>query len=390
MKFPGDLSPGSFLTQHWQKKPLFMPDAIQSESTVPLPLLAPEELAWLATLDDVESRLIFTEQHQGSIRYRVEHGPFEDTVLSALPQSGWTLLVQDVEKHLPDFRQWLSLVQFIPEWRIDDLMISFAAAGGSVGPHKDNYDVFLCQATGQREWRLARPDDNILPATCEHLALLQPFTDPAPTIAASGDVLYLPPAVPHWGIAMDSCMTLSIGMRAPTLAELRCAFERAVPDAANPFKQSADENALFYADPALRDNESQHGRISQQAVERCRKLTTGSVAVTDKALATALGCVVTDLKAWLAPESPERVDGADYPTTSHLAVHGMARIAWWAEQDELLVFANGGCMQAAPVQTELVQSLCERRELTAKRAKQKENTELIDWLWATGAFDFSG
>ena len=149
-----------------------MPGAMRSESIAPLPSLAPEELAWLATLDDVESRLVFTEQREGSTCYRVEHGPFEESMLSNLPQKDWTLLVQDVEKHLPDFRQWLTLVQFVPEWRIDDLMISFAAPGGSVGPHKDNYDVFLCQASGQREWRLASSGDTVPPANSEHLALL--------------------------------------------------------------------------------------------------------------------------------------------------------------------------------------------------------------------------
>ena len=367
-----------------------MPGAMRPESKITLPSLAPEELAWLATLDDVESRLVFTETHEGSTRYRVEHGPFEESVLSNLPQTNWTLLVQDVEKHLPDFRQWLSLVQFITEWRIDDLMISFAAPGGSVGPHKDNYDVFLCQALGQREWRLARPDQTVLPAISEDLALLQPFTDPAPVIVAEGDVLYLPPAVPHWGIAVDSCMTLSIGMRAPTLAELRCAFERAVPDAKNPFVQCSNESDLFYTDARLGADESQHGRISRQAVERCRQLTRETVTVTDKALAAALGCVVTDLKAWLAPETPSGEDRAGRSTTTNLAVHGMARIAWWAEQDELLVFANGACMHSTPARIEFVRSLCERRELTVQAARQQGNAALIDWFWEVGVFDCSG
>ena len=120
-----------------------------------MPVLEPDELAWLATLPDVESRLVFTEGTRANARYRVEHGPFEEQRLSELPQSNWTLLVQDVEKHLPDFRQWFECVTFVPDWRIDDLMISFAAPGGSVGPHQDNYDVFLCQGMGRREWRLA-------------------------------------------------------------------------------------------------------------------------------------------------------------------------------------------------------------------------------------------
>ena len=150
VKFPIDMSAERFLATCWQKTPLHLPGALDSES----PALSGEELAWLATLDDVESRLVFTERHDGGTRYRVESGPFDEELLSSLPDSDWTLLVQDVEKHLPDFRQLLSLVPFIPDWRIDDLMISFAAPGGSVGPHKDNYDVFLCQGSGHREWRI--------------------------------------------------------------------------------------------------------------------------------------------------------------------------------------------------------------------------------------------
>ena len=361
---------------------------MQLISKTPLPSLAPEELAWLATQDDVESRLVFTEHQDDFTRYRVEHGPFEETVLANLPQENWTLLVQDVEKHLPDFRQWLSLVQFIPEWRIDDLMISFAAPGGSVGPHKDNYDVFLCQASGHREWRLARSDDAVPPADSEQLALLKPFTDPAPTIVSDGDILYLPPAVPHWGLAEDACMTLSIGMRAPTLAELWCAFERAVPDAENPFIHRPNENDIFYKDPDLRDDETQQGRISRQAVERCRQLTSETVTVTDKALAVALGCVATDLKAWLAPEAPSEEDQADHSLNANLSVHGMARIAWWAEDNELLVFANGACTHASTAQTKIVRGLCERRELTAEAAMQEGNAALRNWLRDMGVFDY--
>ena len=104
------------------------------------PTLTSGELAWLATQDDVESRLVFTHRDGDSTHYRVQNGPFENDVLSSLPRQNWTLLVQDVDKHLPDFRALFSAVDFIPDWRIDDLMVSFAAPGGSVGPHKDNYD----------------------------------------------------------------------------------------------------------------------------------------------------------------------------------------------------------------------------------------------------------
>ena len=124
------MSVDDFLTAHWQTSPLFLPKSIASMT----PSLTPEELAWLATLDDVESRLVFTEQGPKGADYRVEEGPFEQDRLASLPDRDWTLLVQDIEKHLPDFRTLLLHIEFVPDWRIDNVMISFAAPGGSVGP----------------------------------------------------------------------------------------------------------------------------------------------------------------------------------------------------------------------------------------------------------------
>ncbi len=183
---PGQLTAQRFLDVHWQKKPLRIPGAISGE----LPTLTADELAWLATLDDVESRLVFTERHDDRVTYRVEHGPFASAELEDLPSNDWTLLVQDVDKHLPDFRAYFALTDFIPDWRIDDLMVSFAAPGGSVGPHQDNYDVFLVQGSGSRCWHLAEAE-SIAPALdSQVLRLLEEFLDPSPVVAKNGDVLY--------------------------------------------------------------------------------------------------------------------------------------------------------------------------------------------------------
>ena len=116
------------------------------------PSMSRNELGWLATLDDVESRIVFIDRSATSSHYRVETGPFDTEFLQNLPKRDWTLLIHDVEKHLPAMRAVLQVVPFIPDWRVDDLMVSFAAPGGGVGPHRDNYDVFLCQGTGIRNW----------------------------------------------------------------------------------------------------------------------------------------------------------------------------------------------------------------------------------------------
>jgi len=142
------------------------------------PSLSADELGWLATLPDVESRLIFTETAADRTTYRVQDGPFTEEELASLPARNWTLIVQDVEKHLPDFRQFFAAVSFIPDWRIDDLMVSCAAPGGSVGPHLDNYDVFLCQGMGSRKWTLTDPAAAIVDTSAQQLSLLQPFTLP--------------------------------------------------------------------------------------------------------------------------------------------------------------------------------------------------------------------
>ena len=162
------------------------------------PSISRNELAWLATLEDVECRIVFTEHASGRRRYRVESGPFDTGYLQALPKRDWSLLVHDVDKHLPAMRRLFAQVPFIPDWRIDDLMISFAAPGGGVGPHQDNYDVFLCQGIGVREWHVSTDAIREDPKASEDLALLEEFDHGEMHLARKGDVLYLPPGVAHW------------------------------------------------------------------------------------------------------------------------------------------------------------------------------------------------
>ena len=264
-----------------------------------LPSLAPDELAWLATQPDVESRLVFTERTDDAARYRLESGPFTDAQLSSLPDRDWTLLVQDVEKHLPDFRQYLGLVSFIPDWRIDDLMISCAAPGGSVGPHLDNYDVFLVQGTGTRRWQIGKPDEAVEDPSSEGLSLVRPFEASAAFDAKSGDVLYLPPGVPHWGVAEDLCMTMSIGCRAPTQRELELGQERVLGKPV--VSASGDEDSRFYSDGNLSRVEAEAGKIDPATIERLKHQNLLS-GLSDIELGQVFGSVVTDPKAWLLPD----------------------------------------------------------------------------------------
>ena len=320
----------------------FMPQAIDAVR----PSVTRNELAWLATLDDVESRIVFTDLAKDRARYRVETGPFDVEFLQSLPKRNWTLLVHDVEKHLPALRRLFALVPFIPDWRIDDLMISFAAPGGGVGPHRDNYDVFLCQGIGVREWRTstaAVPEDE---TASEDLALLREFDGNENHVARQGDVLYLPPGVAHWGTAIRACLTYSIGMRAPP----------------------------FYADPDLQLAEVRPGYLSRAALGRAGKK------------ASRLGCTVTEPKQWLQPLAPQPDEISALLKTPadlrKLRLHGMARIAF----DDSRLYLNGASRVLKEGEREPVAALCARRRLDDALAAAL-GTQSLRWLLAHGAFE---
>ncbi len=329
-----------------------------------LPALDADELAWLATLPDVESRLVFTKRAGNRCHYRVEHGPFAESELSSLPDRDWTLLVNDVEKHLPEMRRLVDVVDVVPDWRIDDLMVSFAAPGGGVGPHRDNYDVFLYQGTGTRCWTYTDADVRPDPVASADLALLQPF-DGQRFDAVSGDVLYLPPGVAHWGVAEDACMTYSIGMRAPRRSDLLGETPIGGDDA-------------FYRDEDLTIDEVRPGYISPQASARACALVAGA-GLDDADVALRLGDFVTRPKDWLCP------DGIDAPVAGvgELRMHGMARIAW----NDNHIFVNGGHRRLDRGQDEVAAALSASRENLPKTDLPGRHPELYRWLLHNGTFE---
>jgi 50S ribosomal protein L16 3-hydroxylase len=213
--FPDGVTPESFLHFFWQKRALLMPGALPGFASP----LSPDDLAGLSLEDDVESRIV--EETRRRKPWTVRHGPFDEKVYAKLPPTHWTLLVQDVDKLVPEVATLLDRFRFLPDWRVDDIMVSYAADQGSVGPHWDEYDVFLIQAMGRRRWQIAheRPaPDNVLPGL--DLRILRDFTPDATWVLEPGDILYLPPGVPHWGVAQGPCMTYSVGFRAPSLREM--------------------------------------------------------------------------------------------------------------------------------------------------------------------------
>lgn len=251
----GGLAPQQFLQQYWQKKPLLIRAAGADLSHS----LSAEELAGLACEDNVESRLVL--ERSGQQPWEVRHGPFTEADFASLPESHWTLLVQDVDKHLPQLGAPLvNAFRFIPDWRVDDLMISFAADGGSVGPHVDAYDVFLLQAHGRRRWAIGGPAEGPWIEDIE-LRILSDFRPDQEWILEPGDMLYLPPGVAHHGVALGDSMTYSIGFRAPSDYDLIQAYLEWV-------LEHGDQHSR-YSDADLQPCR-QPGRLDERTLERMR------------------------------------------------------------------------------------------------------------------------
>ncbi|MCB1735026.1 MAG: cupin domain-containing protein [Gammaproteobacteria bacterium] len=284
----GDIDTASFVRETWQLRPRLFRQAFQG-FCLPLSL---DEVAGLACESQIESRLIL--EKDGATPWAVQHGPFDETVFAKLPASHWTLLVQDVDKWVPEAAAFLDTFRFLPDWRVDDLMISIAADQGSVGPHWDDYDVFLIQGAGRREWRIdERPvaPDNCLDGT--DLRIMRDFQTTQSWVLEPGDMLYLPPRLAHHGIALgDGCMTLSVGFRAPDQAELIEDFV-------------ADQLASLSANPRFRDPHrvggANPGMIDAGSIDTFRTLIQSGLTRNADQFAEWLGRFLTRAKPGIGP-----------------------------------------------------------------------------------------
>ena len=210
-----DLTPAEFLRDYWQKKPLLIRKAFPDFQAP----LTTAEIFELASRDEAESRLIVNKNN----RWEVHHGPISKRLLSGAKKSLWTILVQDTQHFSREAHQLLQQFNFIPNARIDDLMVSYAVKGGGVGPHFDSYDVFLLQGEGERRWQIsAQRDLSLVP---DHaLKIMANFKAEQEWVLKTGDMLYLPPGYAHHGVAETNCVTWSIGFRAPSAMEMSHAY----------------------------------------------------------------------------------------------------------------------------------------------------------------------
>ena len=351
--FPGDISVETFLHDYWQKKPLLIRNAFPGIQSP----LTPDELAGLACEDDANSRIVFEQHEQG--HWHVQHGPLNEDDFSDLPEKNWTLLVTDVEKHVPAARELIDRFRFIPDWRIDDLMISYAPEGGSVGPHTDAYDVFLIQTHGQRRWMLNQDfDDTCLQGT--ELRILEHFTAAQDWILNPGDMLYLPPNVAHYGIALNECMTCSVGFRAPSISNL-------VSEYAENLAANIDQ-ALRYEDPDLLCQQSP-AEISPDALKKIRSIIAEQLTVDDARLLRWFGEFSSESRSGLHTQPPDKAIStydelaASLTAESIIAQSPAVKFLFARNNDTALLFVDGTCYTASPA---FASALTDKREINAR------------------------
>lgn len=284
---PLGMTPARFLRDYWQKCPLLIRQAWQHFECP----LTPNDLAGLACEEDALARIVRLDRRRD--RWHLENGPFAEERFASLPARDWTLLVQDVDRWDPDVAKLLDFVRFLPRWRVDDVMVSYAVPGGSVGAHVDQYDVFLVQGIGQRRWAIdARPGAPLAFRDDAPIKLLKVFDASHEWVLEPGDVLYLPPNVPHYGLAETECLTLSIGMRAPGVGEMLGSW-------ANARIEQLDD-AQRYADPDLKPA-ADPNQIDAAALARVRAALAQALNGPDDELADWFGRFVSSYRRAFIP-----------------------------------------------------------------------------------------
>ena len=376
----GGITAREFLRDYWQKKPLLIRQAIPDFES---PIDA-DELAGLALEEEVESRLVI---EHGERPWELRRGPFAEDAFSTLPEREWTLLVQAVDQFVPEVAELLEHFRFLPSWRIDDVMISFAAPGGSVGPHFDNYDVFLLQAQGKRNWKIGQMCSSESPLL-QHadLRILAEFEESAEWVLEPGDMLYLPPRLAHFGIAEDDCMTYSVGFRAPSAAEVLTHFTDFLSQYLTDEERYTDADAQPVNDPH---------QIQGDALDRLKGLLAEHMS-DERMLLTWFGQFMTE------PRYPELVAGEELGEEDFinslqdgaiLVRNPSARLAWSEVDDDVLLFASGQSRYLPGKLRELLKLVCSADALHSENLGEwladEDGRDLLCELVKQGSLGFA-
>ncbi|QJP09003.1 cupin domain-containing protein [Pseudomonas multiresinivorans] len=379
----GGISAEEFLRDYWQKKPLLVRQAIPDFKSP----LDPDELAGLALEEMIESRIVV---EHGDSPWELRRGPFQEDTFSQMPERDWTLLVQAVDQFIPEVAELLEHFKFLPSWRIDDVMISYAAPGGGVGPHFDNYDVFLLQGHGHRRWKVGQTCDASSPMLPHaDLRILAEFEESAEWVLEPGDMLYLPPRVAHYGIAEDDCMTYSVGFRAPSAAEVLTHFTDFLAQFLSDEERYSDAGMA-----AMKGDFDQH-QIQRDALDRLKNLLQEHMS-DERLLLTWFGQFMTE------PRYPELVAGEEIEEADLTAAieegevlirNPSARMAWSEVDVGLLLFASGQTVVLPEKLRDLLKLVCSAESLHEGNLGQwladDDGRKLIGELIKQGSLEFA-
>ena len=346
----GNLTTEQFFNEYWQKKPLLIRNAISNFES----LITPDELAGLSLEEQVQSRIII--EKDADTPWKVIYSPLQESVFSEMPETHWTLLVSDVEKHIPEFTKITDQFRFIPDWRIDDLMISYAPEGGSVGAHIDQYDVFLLQAHGQRRWQIDSKvieDEDFIEDL--EIRVLKEFTPDHDWILNPGDLLYLPPRIAHHGVAQNDCLTYSVGFRANSHKELVASY---TDHLLNTSENNERYNAIDFQQHA--------GEITADSIQQIKKILLKNLQIDTPNIEQWFGEFITEQKFELETV-PETAFSNTDELTHHLQSedsvcrHPAIRFAFIKHSDHSDLFINGNKHTTS---TEFAELLCDKRHLS--------------------------
>ena len=369
ISWPDGIDDEYFLAHYWQQKPLLIRQAFPSFVT---PLSA-DELAGLSLEADANARIIKRENDE---QYKLEHGPFDENRFAALTDNQWSLLVSDVEKLIPEFSAYLQPFRFIPDWRIDDLMISYAPDGASVGAHIDEYDVFLLQGSGVRHWAIdTRVDVEHQTASEGDLKILSNFHASENWELMAGDMLYLPPGMPHHGVAKgDNCTTWSVGFRAPYLPEFVAHMAELISEQMTPARYTDGHMAR-----------ARHGEISIASIQKFKSVWQQATQLNDTEFAKLLGRWLTEpsVSTQLASGDDALHVISDNKDRLTLQKSPYSRLAWIEQStEEALLFFNGA---ALPCSNVFAINICGHQEITLKVTElEQRDKQALQTLLDTG------
>ncbi|HEF4770823.1 cupin domain-containing protein [Burkholderia multivorans] len=348
----GGLTPAQFMRRYWQKKPLLIRQAMPGVK----PPVTRDALFDLAADYDAESRLITHFRN----KWQLAHGPFEPGSLPAVTRDAWTLLVQGLDLHVDAARALLDRFRFIPDARLDDLMISYATNGGGVGPHFDSYDVFLLQVEGRRRWRIGAQQDLSLQAGVP-LKILATFEPTDEWVLEPGDMLYLPPHIAHDGVADGECMTCSIGFRAPSAGELGAQFLYYLAERGGLRDSGADD---LYRDPK-QPAVAAPAELPPAMVERVAEIV-DAIRWRKRDVAEFLGCYLSEPKSNVVFEPPARPlsEAAFVAQASRRGVRLDRRAALLYNARSYFINGEEGPLEEAG---EWLPELANQRQMEAKR-----------------------